>query len=297
MKQKPKNTNNPFQIEQSQIHSLSQNVPYTVLQLRNVNDTEIAKPMVLYDFYYMRTAPSIEKAVKKAEQEFKNRGFKPAQFTPDYSVGTIQFKEGEAIIKPTPASIKGMNFWVPEGLVSEYFSNNNIETPKIKTERTPTKKLYKQIYKPHEITESDVDLVKLLRDPEKTCKIRLSRVYKGNLELSDAAGGDSPAKSAIMNYGYIWDRHTTIFQDPETDLWYNLLNKNTLSKNGREDYKKLLGKKLPKLHTLYKVESDTFREADKVECNNHYFFDGSMKDVFEILRKSGVKFDLNNKAI
>jgi len=284
--------NNLDKIKRSKIHKLTGDVPYTVLHLNIERD----------DFYYMRTGSLIGEAIEKATTEFKKKEFTEKEFNPKYNTGFISFQDEEAVIYPY--RVQGMNFWVAEGLVFTYFNDKKLQSPKIRTARVPTKKLFEIIYyKPHEAVESDRNLAELLTDPEKTCRIDIAKVLKDPKDISDkfkledaAYRGGSPAELAIMNYGYIWGKHSTFFEDPDikqwnnSGQWYQLLNKETFSKDERKWQKKVHKKELPKLNTVCKIKGYTFSEVDKVMPSDQYFFDGSLKDVFEILKESGVKF-------
>lgn len=284
-------------IKRSKIHKLGREVPYTVLYL-STKDTRDPT----YDFYYMRTSSSIDKAVKKVTEEFKKKGFSSKKFEPDYNTGIISFYGKEAVIKPE--KIQGMNFWVAEGLVCAYFRDKKLQVPKIRTERTATKKLFEEMhYKPHEVKEVDKSLADLLTDPERTCCVDMARVVKESsptkdlFELEKAADrGGCLTELAIMNYGSIWGKHSTFFEDPDTEQWYQLINKNKSSKFSdaeKELFKEEYEKEMSKLSTIFKIKKFTFSEADKVNPSDSYFFDGSMKEVFEILQKEkGIRLDI-----
>lgn len=144
--------------------------------------------------------------------------------------------------------------------------------PKIRTNRQPTKKLYDWVLNnSHKIKEYCGNLVGLLRDPEEACSIMLIPQYLNKIQSFPAAKGGCPAKIRIMNYGYIWNRHSTYFEDPDTGSWYELQNQTPES-------------------VISKIKGFTFRECDKVHIGRDYlFYDGSLGDIFLQLKESGVK--------
>lgn len=268
-------TEDPFQIKRAKIHKLSEEVPFTVLRLPRTKNRVKEEPHILYDFHYLRTGTTHQAAIDKAKAEFKNYGFPDGRFDPEWISGTFAFKNNHITIEPNWDTVKGFNFWVAEGSIGEYYNENDIKPfPKIRTNRQPTKKLYNSVItNSHEIEEYKGNLVDLLRDQEEACSIMLVPQYLDKIKAFHAAKGDCPAKIRIMNYGHIWNRFSTYFENPDTGSWYELQNKTPES-------------------VISKINGYTFRECDKVHIRrDHLFYDGSLDDIFLELKKAGVKYD------
>jgi len=263
----------PFQIKKAKIHKLSEEVPFTVLRLPRTKNRINEEPHILYDFHYLRAGTTSEDAIDKAKAEFKNYGFPDERFDPEWISGTFAFKDNNITVNPNWDTVKGFNFWTAEGLIGEFYNECNIKPfPKIRTNRQPTKKLYDQAFtNSHKIEEYNGNLIDLLRDPEEACSIMLVPQYLDKIRAFHAAKGDCPAKIRIMNYGHIWNRFSTYFEDPDTGSWYELQNKIPGS-------------------VISEIKGFTFRECDKVHTGrDHLFYDGSLDDIFLQLKESGVK--------
>lgn len=270
---------NPYDIKRSKIHSLKGRVPYTVLYL-----PQNFKIGVLQNYFYLRTALTIDRAVDQASKEFKGYGFKPRYFTPDYNKGSIYFGKEEIIIKQRRR--KTISHWVAEALVWHFYKEKELEMPKIRTERNPTKKLYNIPYEDEPLKESKKDLVELITSKDKACVIRLAPAY------SNGYFGLNRTTEAIRNCSSHFAQYATFFHDPDTRLWYGLLLKQRA--HGLVDSTRCC----LRLNKIKKMGSEPIIAALHKfgmvgNFAGSYFFDGSLQDIFEILKKSGIKLEIN----
>ena len=276
------------------MQSLEGEVPFTVVRLPETRLGVQEEPLVQYDFYYLRTGTSRQDALERACEEFREYGFVDGRFDPEWVAGVYHIDGTDVLLDIDWDTAKGLNFWVAEGLLGTFYRDNHVETfPRIRTDRKNTLKLYKGVISDcHKAKESEQDLVDLLRDPEEPCSIMLKPMYLEQTKAWKAANGRCPADLQIMNYGYIWNKRSTFFEDPDSEVWYRLMNKDTLSEEDRRSYRKDFGMEYPRPDVVSAIKSFTFREADKVpDGRDNLFFDGSLQDVFNILKGSGVGFE------
>jgi hypothetical protein len=288
-------TADPFKIEKAKLTGLDGNVAFTVVSLPQTKYGVHENPNIYYDFYYLRTGVSREDALSMAKAEFEAYGFAAGRFDPEWVSGVYKFGKNSIELELNPDTIKGFNFWVAEGLIGQYFDDNfeKSQFPDIKTAREPTRKLYKNSFVDcHESKESEHDLVSLLTDIEEPSSIMVASRYLERGQAFQASKARCPAKIRVMNYGYIWEQYSTFFEDLDTEAWYQLMNKDTLSKEERTRSIERLKEKIPEPGIVSKINGYTFREADKVGQDKSFlFFDGSLQDMFNILHKAGIKFD------
>jgi hypothetical protein len=288
-------TADPFKIEKAKLTGLDGNVIFTVVSLPQTKHGVNENPNIYYDFYYLRTGVSREDALSTAKAEFEAYGFAAGRFDPEWVSGVYKFGKNSIELELNPDTIKGFNFWVAEGLIGAYFDDNSERSqfPMIRTIREPTRKLYRDSFVDcHKSKESEHDLVSLLTDIEEPCSIMVASEYLKSGEAFQASKARCPAKIRIMNYGYIWEQHSTFFEDPDSETWYQLMNKDIISKEERKRWIERHKEKIPLPGIVSKINGYTFREADKVYQDKSFlFFDGSLQDMFNLLQKAGIKFD------
>ncbi len=283
---------NPHDIERFRIDELKERMPFTIVRFPQTPYGLNEEPRAHYDYNYLRVSRTLEEAVEKSKDEFLKYGFSEGRFIPDWLTGNFVIGDGRVEIKPDWNKVKGFNFWIPEGLIGEYF--NNIvkrEFPKIETPRERTKRIYRSIHDCSNIEEYDGDLIQLLRSPDEECSIILVSRFLDKFRASQAGIGHCPGDIQVMNYARIWGRHSTYFKHPETEQWYQLLNKDVINES-QARFSEECGIKVPKLNMVVRIDGATFRECDKVGGDrNMLFFDGSLEDIFEMLKERGVGFE------
>ena len=253
--------------------------PFAVIELSQNYDATKG-PRVFHTQYYLRCAQSQASNLMQTMAEFAQLGFADSLYR-TYLAGTIQKKDGEYIVHPS--NKKGFNFWVAEGLVG-HLVENDATFPKIRSDVARTNKLYSQRLGIDDYELVNANIANLLTDPQKPALLEMSPTYLKKEQVWQVYRANSKADFSVMNYGYIWHEHTTFFTDPDTGIFYSLLNKPlTLEQSARISERNPL-----KLNTIVRSHEPTFREADKVEPQNKYFFDGTMLDLFMILAEGGV---------
>ncbi len=284
----------PFDIELSRIHKLSEEVPFTVVKIPRTAYNAKEDINIPYNFHYLRTGTTCKEAVDEANTEFGGYGIPEGRFDPEWISGIYAFKGDEIIVNPNPDTVKGFNFWVAEGLLGEYYKDNtDRDYPQIKTLRKQGQKLYDNlIHNPSfNPKESEYDLIELLTDPKVPCFIKLTPEYLDEIETFNAAKGECPSGIKIMNYGSIWESHSTFFKDPDSCEWYQLANKDIIPEGDELFTKKFFGKVL-KPRTVMRGAIQSFREQDKVLVERGYlYYDGTLRDIFLKLEKEGIEFE------
>ena len=284
-----------FLDRRSVIHSLEGKVAYTVMhfpidKLRKQVPREM-KYSPDRDVYTLRTANSVDEAVQTATEEIKTElGFDTKLFNPRYNTGDIIFDDKEVIVISSKKSIRGMTHWVAEGLVGMYL-NDVKDGRRVRTERKPTGKLYQlhhYEFKLHNIMEAKLDLVELLTGQEQIY-IKLSPTYKNEDLLFQASRGNEPIIPSIINFGSVRHdaRHrdssykpVTGFLDPDTNMVYSLLH-------GTKIIEKLVETKGEWVQDNIQGPWENM-EWHKIAWLPNYFFDGSLKDIFNLLKEKGI---------
>lgn len=264
-------------------------VPFTVVHLPSTEYGVTEDPYINYDQFHLRVGEDRSQIIASAQEEFRGYGFPAGRFYPEFVYGNILFEE-EVLIDPDPASVNGFNFWTAEGLVGEHFKEAEV-FPKIKTKRQQTRNLFYSLLRDgHKARKfEEAGLVEMLTDPEKTCTIMVPPEYLRRESAWERSRNRCGCETAIMNYGFIWDAHSSYFLDPESKQWYQLMNRDIPS--SRRDMYERSSKRLPGVGVVTKIDGATFRESDKVCDRSFLYFDGLMSDVFEVLRGGGVSFD------
>lgn len=271
------------------VHKTEGKVSFAVAMLPHTPYWEEEEPHVLYDWYFLRTGESIEKAKNNIGDFLIKEGFSRQRFNGNYLLGDILFKDKEILVKPIPETINGFNFWIAEGLIGDYFDKHNKEIPKIRTLRTATKKLFKDGCNVNNMEESSHSILNLITDVEKRSVINIAPLYLKQYPWQLAQNKRGKGKLSIFNSGKIGESYMTVFRNPDTKNLYHILNKEIYSKQERDVFSKN-SLKLPKLNTITKAESITFEGS--CEVSERFFFDGSLNDVFEILKDSRkIKFE------
>ena len=281
------------QIDNAQIDRFSGKVAFSVVFLPRTDYATRNELRVVHDSYFLRTGEKRETILEKIKSEFGRYGISEGSYNPLWISGSFAFSGNEVVLEVDEDTIKGFNYWVPQGILGEVFRERQGTFPRIRTNIKRTGKLYKNTF--HDITdtrETDEGLVNMLRNETVPCSIMLTSEFLNESDAWNAGRGRLPGDIRIMNYGRIWGRFSTYFEDPNDGKWYQLLNKDCISESQREDYMQIYKRTLPELGKISGIGACTFRECDKVPAGRGFlYFDGSVKDAFRLLKESGVKLE------
>ncbi len=270
----------PEQITRTQLLDAPES-PFVVIRVqRNYNVAQ--GPIVHHDQYFLRSGASVKDAARAALAEFHGLGFFDSVLG-IYASGVVHKTTDEYVIAPDV--IRGFNFWAAEGLVGKLFEES-LSFPKIRNNVPLDKKLYTFGLGIDDASISDKDIAKLLVDPEIPCMIELAPTYVKQDSVWQLYRAYPKAADSVMNYGRIWNENSTFFLDNDSGLWYSLLNREITVEQKR--YCEIMKKTPPKSHAVVSHKGYHFRESDKVSLSSHFFFNGSMLDLFEILGNNGV---------
>lgn len=296
-------TFDPFNINKNNISSPTKGVvPFTVCYVPE-NSKELTEKFgrfdnCYYDWFYLRTGNSLDEVISRTSEEFEKLGLPQGRFNPTFISGEYQIDGSQVNVQVELKDSEDFRFWVAEGLIGEFYTSSDLDLPKISTNRTPSLKLYEKasIFGRDDAfgtEESKFDLIELLKDEKTACSIEIPGKYLTKRAVFDASRGRAPSDVRVMNYGYIWERKETYFQDPETGEAFILPNHDLPDEN---HIKKFYAKKDAKLPVKGVVGFDplerlTFREMDKVHLNrDNLYFDGTLRDMFVIMKERGIGF-------
>ncbi len=193
--------------------------------------------------------------------------------------GHFEIHENLVEVKPEFESVKGFNFWVAEGLIGLSYNEKGLKIPKINTPRQLTRKLYDTVHDIKCPREYKISLFELLRSTENAATVILNSTYLAEDEIRNAANGRVPGELRIINNGKVsGPSHTTYFQNPNTQQCFRLTNAEGSVEGQREGL-------------VIKADEINFRHIDKICERSSLFYDGSIEDIFIMLKERGVDFD------
>jgi len=232
--------------------------------------------------FYLRTGKTIGDIMQTAKIEFEKKV--------NFAFNTGKFSIEKDKIEITPKYSPTLTYLITEGLFY------NWKQKKIKTMRTPTKKLYyTNTGFITNIEEINKDLTKLLTDSEKPCIIKIAGAnphddFLEDIEYNKLSQGFLKCRYVAMNYGYIFGKNSTFIVDgKETDKesqWYILPNESSVIERSKQRFNQNA-----EIGKISKSNNFHFREADKISPTQRYIFDGKIRDLIKILTENEIKLE------
>lgn len=239
--------------------------------------------------FYLRTGDSIESVVASAREEFTGEDVEL-----EYNTGTFEV-DGD-VLRVTPELAPHLTYLVGEALFYQGFVDSDDSVSGVVTFREPTRCVYRSNTGfVTAVDEYDKSLVELLTDPEEPCLIRIPGVepfrdVMHEIDYARLAGGVLCRRLVAMNYGYIYSKRSTFVLDgdygSDDACWYVLPNSDEtlwhIQSLFNED---------GAVGVLSASSEFTFSEADKVGSHRRFLFDGSIRDLVDVLVEQGIELD------
>lgn len=237
--------------------------------------------------FYLRTDESFESVLEEAAEEFAG---KDADL--EFNSGTFQIDDGT--LRITPEVSPHLTYLVAEALFYQGFVDSDDSVETVVTEREPTRVLYSSLTGfVTDIEESDESLAGLLTDPEEPALIHLPGVdpywdLMYDLDYAKLSEGFLTRTLVAMNYGHIYNKRSSFILDgsygSDDAPWYVLPNDEGTLEHIQARYNENAA-----VGRLSSSKTFTFSEADKVPHHRHVFFDGTVRDLVEVLVEQGVE--------
>lgn len=258
---------------------------FTVVKLPKTPPEVRERPEVEMDLYCMRVGDSREDAVKKARAEFEGYGFSAGRFYPEWVSGVFMPEEGAIDINPD--TVKGFNYWVAEGLISQTYENS----AHIYTRREPTRRIYGSegrldedfIMEGIQNHPSSRSVDELICSKERFL-LKLKPKNVSQRDIFQMARGDYNGEEAAFGTYGLRGGWCVLFSDHDEDEGYVLLMEEIYSKKDRD-----MGIPLPQVGVVCRGGGINSDVRDKQ--HNEYLYDGSFKDLFYDLKRAGIEFE------
>jgi len=292
----------PYNLNSNNIFSTPEGVvPFTICYVPRNSDELTEKfgrfNKCVHNWFYLRIGKSLDKVIRLTTEEFEKLGLPRGRFNSNFVSGEYHIGEEETNVRVDLQGDDDFRFWVAEGLLGKYYGSSGLKLPKIRTIRKPSLKLYEKasIYGKKDLSgtrESEFELIGLLKDKRTPSSIEVPGRYLTSSAVIHSSRGKKPSRVRVMNYGYIWNRNKTYFQDPETEEFFVLPNEDPNPRAIRIFKRRGLVPPFKGIVGYDTLNKATFREEDKVKAiRENLYFDGTLRDMFVIMKNEGISFN------